>query len=147
MKTPQAQETTDQKTTALCAFLDCSHDDIREEKHDFYGLSVFRLGSQEFAIGTDAEADSACVEYCNGSAWAFRAEFLASLTELPIECFAALSEKCESGNDAIVRMIEKTCGIDAFVAQAISADGRGHFLSSYDGEECTQGEFYIYRLN
>jgi hypothetical protein len=28
---------------------------------------------------------------------------------------------------------------------AISTDGRGHFISSYDGEENEQGDYYIYR--
>ncbi len=40
---------------------------------------------------------------------------------------------------------------DEFVSQAISADGRGHFLNTYDGNENEQTiegtTFYIYRMN
>jgi hypothetical protein len=38
-------------------------------------------------------------------------------------------------------------GLEGFVEEAVSADGRGHFLSSYDGEENEQDGFYIYRIN
>ena len=31
--------------------------------------------------------------------------------------------------------------------QAKQADGRGHTLATYDGEEVEAGEFYIYRTN
>lgn len=37
--------------------------------------------------------------------------------------------------------------IDTFVYDAIDADGRGHFLSFYDGREHEQDEFFIYRTN
>jgi hypothetical protein len=55
-----------------------------------------------------------------------------------------ISEKCESGNSAMLGLIQDH---DAFVEDAISADGRGHFLSNYDGEEVKQGEYFIYRVN
>lgn len=135
------------KVRALCAYLECDPDQLTENSYSHYGLTSYSLGKREYAIGTDAEADKACAEYCKDSAWAFNAGFLAGLTELPEECFSALSEKCEAGNDAVVRMIEKTCGLEEFVSQAISADGRGHFLSGYDGNENEEGDFYIYRTN
>lgn len=47
----------------------------------------------------------------------------------------ATREECEAD----------TC--QACVADAIRCDGRGHFLSQYDGEEVEAGEFFIYRLN
>ena len=132
---------------ALCAHLDCEPDDLALETYDHYGLALYAHGSRNYAIGTDAEADAACADYCKDSAWAFNASFLAGLTDLPEELFSALSEKCENGNDAVVRILEKTCGLEKFVAQAVSADGRGHFLSGYDGNENEEGEFYIYRIN
>ncbi len=85
------------------------------------------------------------------------------MTDFDEEIFQAIVDngKCESNNDVIYNTIEKTCGIDEFVKAAISADGRGHFMSSYDGEENEEtitgifneetGDnsttFYIYRLN
>jgi hypothetical protein len=136
-----------EQVRALCVYLDCGPADIEREKYDHYGLAVYSLGSKQYAVGTDSEADSACADYCKDSAWAFNASFLAGLTDLPEECFSALSSKCEDGNAAVVRMIEKTCGLDEFVSEAVSADGRGHFLSGYDGDENEQGEFFIYRTN
>ena len=36
---------------------------------------------------------------------------------------------------------------DDFVEDAVRADGRGHFLAGYDGNENEQGDFYLYRTN
>ena len=58
---------------------------------------------------------------------------------------------CEGANDFIESLIEKTCGMDSFIESAISADGRGHFISSYDGNEEEISVFgkyiYVYRIN
>ena len=138
---------------ALCAFLDCQPDELTRERYDHYGLAVFSYGREEYAIGTDEEADQACTEYVKNSAWAFNASFVLSECGLPSELEEAIqtfqSEKCESANDAIVALIEKTCGMDEFVKSAISADGRGHFLAQYDGNEndSADGAFVIYRTN
>lgn len=133
---------------ALCEFLDCEPEDLSRERHDHYGLALFSMGSKEYAIGTDDEADEAAAKHIEGSAWAFNAYFLASFTDLPEEVFAAMQDKCEGANDAFVKLIERTSGgMKAFVAEAISEDGRGHFMSSWDGEENEAGEFYIYRTN
>ena len=37
--------------------------------------------------------------------------------------------------------------MDEFIEDAISSDGRGHFLSPYDGEENEEGDYFIYRIN
>jgi hypothetical protein len=50
----------------------------------------------------------------------------------------------ESGNQELLRLIDD---IDEFVEEAIRWDGRGHFLSSYDGDENEEGDYYIYRTN
>jgi hypothetical protein len=44
-------------------------------------------------------------------------------------------------------MVKGTCGLDSFVESAISADGRGRFLASYDGAESEENGYYIYRIN
>ena len=138
---------------ALCAFLDCQPDELTREKYDHYGLALFSYGREEYAIGTDEEADDACAEYIKETAWAFNAGFVLSECGLPGELEEAIqafqSKECESANDAIVALIEKTCGMDEFVKSAISADGRGHFLDKYDGNEndSEDGAFVIYRTN
>lgn len=132
---------------ALCAFLDCEPDDLSKESHNHYGLDVYSQGSREYAIGTDSESDAAAQKNIEDSAWAFNASFLASFCDLPEKVFKAMQDECESSNEAVVSLIERCGGMEEFSQQAISAGGRGHFMSSYDGEENEQGEFYIYRIN
>lgn len=137
---------------ALADFLGCDPDDLTKESHDHYGLEVFSLGKREYAIGTDEEAQSACEENIKDSAWAFRSSFICEFCNLPSELEEALeamqSKKCESANDAILDLIRKADGgLEGFTECAISADGRGHFLSPYDGEENEEAGFYIYRIN
>jgi hypothetical protein len=58
------------------------------------------------------------------------------------------AELCEDANELVKAVIRD---IDHFVKDAILSDGRGHFLSSYDGEENEiehkKVMFYIYRTN
>lgn len=149
---------------ALCSFLDCQPDDLSLESYDHYGLSRYSYGQQEYAIGEDSECDTACEKYCEDSAWAFNADFIISQCGLPLEMVPAIramqEKQCEGANDAIVALVEKCgngfSGSHSFSEAAISADGRGHFLSGYDGEENEESggdsdgnsvDFYIYRLN
>jgi hypothetical protein len=135
----------DLRKSALAAHLDIDVGDIEEAR---YGNNQFDAGGLgEYLVLTDAEADDKAREYIEDSLWAFRAEFLADFTDLPVEVFQALQSKCEDANDPIRRMIERADGIDDFVSQAIDADGRGHFIGQYDGAENEEGEFYIYRTN
>lgn len=137
---------------ALANFAECDPDDITKASHDHYGLKVFSVGREEYAVGTNEESDRACLEYIKDSAWAFRSSFICHYCKLPLELAEALeamqSKKCESANDAILALIEKTDGgLEGFAEEAVSADGRGHFLSGYDGEENEESGFYIYRTN
>jgi hypothetical protein len=137
---------------AVADQIGCDPDDLTLATHTHYGLEVFSNGRKEYAVGTDSEADDACKEYIKDSAWAFRSSFICEYCNLPQELAEALeamqSKKCEGANDSILALIEKTDGgLDGFVEDAISADGRGHFLSSYDGEENEEGDFFIYRIN
>ncbi len=64
------------------------------------------------------------------------------------DVFKVLSEKCEGSNEAVKSLIKD---FDHFVDDAVLSDGRGHFLSSYDGcehEVNIKGNYYyIYRTN
>ena len=136
------------KLTALAKFLEVKKDDLQKEEYTHYGLDVYSLGKKEYAIGTDKEADEATKEEIKDSAWAFNTSFLANYTDLPEEVFTCMQDKCESSNDAVLRLIERSeDGFDGFVEKAIFADGRGRFLSGYDGEENEEGKYYIYRIN
>lgn len=130
------------------------------------GDNRFSVGKREYLILTDDEANDEAELYIRESLWAFNASFLVGCMDLPweaeemIESFC--SEKCEDANDTILALVEKSeGGLEELVSSAISADGRGHFINSYDGNEDevhqlisgTPGDdaeyewYYIYRMN
>lgn len=143
-------ENTTEKQNALARHLDCDPESLILENHDHCGLEVYSSGSQEYAIGTDDEANKAARENIEQSIWAFNASFILSACGLPMELEDGLKawqeKECEGCNDDLLRMVNRLAG-DSFFESAISADGRGHFMSSYDGEENEEGGFYIYRIN
>jgi len=118
-----------------------------EYEYDYFGLPVFSIGGCEYAIASDEdEANEACKEYIKESVWAFNADFLADYIEtLNADDINRLrGDSCESCNDAMLKLIDD---FDAFADDAISADGLGHFLASYDGECGKIGSFHLFRLN
>jgi hypothetical protein len=137
---------TDQRVAALAAYLEIDAEDVTEAR---YGDNQFDADGAEYLVLTDEEADNKAKEYILDSLWAFNASFLAGETGIDEDVFTAISNnnKCESNNDAISSLIKGTCGFDSLVESAVCADGRGHFMSSYDGEENEQGDFFIYRTN
>lgn len=132
------------RAAALAKFLGCEIDEVDAAR---YGENVYEYGRAEYLVLTDDEADKAARDAIADSLWAFNASFLASETEFDEEIFSAIQPRCEGANDAVRRLIDKSCGLDSFVDAAVSADGRGHFLSGYDGEENEAGEYFIYRVN
>ena len=106
--------------------------------------------NKDYLVLTDEEADDKAKEYILDSVWAFTPSFLSSETGIDIEVFEAIqgNGRCESNNDAILSMIKDENG---FVEEAIRSDGRGHFISSYDGHEneevVNDTTYYIYRQN
>ena len=131
-------------------------EDIKTQDYDYYGLTVLVYKEEEYAIGTDEEADAAVKEYIRNNIWAFNTAFILEYCDLPLELEEAIKTfqetKCEGANDALLALIEKCgCGdFDEFVEEAVMVDGRGHFLSTYDGEEYKveyNGKmYYIYRI-
>ena len=62
---------------------------------------------------------------------------------------SARSSSDEDANDALTALIEAGSGMEDFIDAAINADGRGHFLASYDGEEIESDcrNVFAYRIN
>lgn len=106
---------------------------------------------REFSVMTEEAREEQITEYIKDTLFAFKPSFLAGETDLPEEVFQTLCEKCEPGNEPILKLIEKTCGIKSFVDSAVGADGYGHFLNHYDGEEheieVNGVTYYVYRNN
>lgn len=98
----------------------------------------------EYLILTDAEADELAREEIGRSLWAFNADFILEHAHKSDELTSfewlagiesikkAQAEQCEDFN-GIARCL--VGNLEQFASDAISADGRGHFLATYDGEE------------
>jgi len=132
------------KEEALAKHLEEDIDMIIESKYD---EDEFEVYEQEYLVLTDEEADERAKEYILESVWSFNAWFLvAHMPEgVDEDAIKLIQEKCcEDANNTFLAMIEDK---DYFVEDAISTDGRGHFLSSYDGSEYEVEGYYIYRTN
>jgi hypothetical protein len=139
---------------AAAEILGCDTEEITKEKYDYYGMGVYSAYKEEYAIGTQEEADEAVKKYIRDSLWSFRAEIIiahskAGSSQKTIKAISELQAKlCEDANEIIFALIGD---IDVFIEDVVKADGRGAFLSSYDGEEqeieINGITFYYYRLN
>ena len=133
------------KIEALAKFLEISIEDIIETD-----WGTLEADGSEFFVLTDEEADAKAYEEIENSLWAFNADFIIDMCGFSggeKSLTAMQRESCEDCNEFIKAMIEGTCGMDSFVESAIETDGRGHFISGYDGEEVEQDEYFIYRVN
>ena len=136
----------DNKAIALAKFLEVSADTIIDNGNNYFQ----EKDGYDYLVLTDDEADEVAAAYIADSLWAFSADFIIDTCGLDSGSNVIRSlrqmqnEACEGCNAFIGALVDRTCGIDEFTEQAILADGRGHFLSSYDGEEGEQGEYFIY---
>lgn len=139
---------------ALSKYLELTKEEEKEIYYESY--DIYCYGNEEYLVLTDDEADEKVAEYIKDSVWAFNPSFLSSHSDIDEGVFKLLQDKCESANEAVLKLIKD---FDKFVEDAVGTDGRGHFLSSYDGEENEIGLFkffcpeynnetyYIYRTN
>jgi hypothetical protein len=108
---------------ALARHLECEVDDLSEERHECYGMTVYSHGNAEYAVGTDSEADEAWDQ---------------SLDSYIDDCIMP-----EIKDKTLARYFDT----EAWKSDA-RMDGRGHSLASYDGDEIElDGDFYAFRIN
>jgi hypothetical protein len=151
MKGQTTMETA-KKIEVLASHLEADVDDIKAEESfgEPFSNMFFRHGHSEYLVLTDEEADQRAKEYISDSLWAFQVNFLreyckALKTPAICQAVATMQEKlCEDANEIIRALIDD---FDSFVQAAISADGRGHFLATYDGREIKDGPYFIYCIN
>jgi hypothetical protein len=111
------------------------------EYHHYGVLPMVKVDNgDEWALATDALADRAAYIAIKDSIWAFKFEWLQNYVSLSEDRILALQAESENGNDALWAAIRNK---RQFVEDAINSDGRGNFLSSYDGREHTLNEFYL----
>ena len=144
----------DFRVVALSKHLELTEEEEKEIHYD--SNDIYCFGNGEYLVLTDDEADEKVAEYIKDSVWAFNPSFLSSHSGIDEDVFKLLQDKCESANEAVLKLIKD---FDKFVEDAVATDGRGHFLSSYDGEENEIGLFkffcskynnetyYIYQTN
>jgi hypothetical protein len=113
-----------------------------------YEEAQYDYDNHDYLVYTDEEADEAVREYIEEMVWAFNASFLQAHTGVDADAIEKIQEMCEGANEPLTAMIKD---FDHFVEDAVSCDGRGHFLAPYDHEEneiTFNGiTYYIYRRN
>jgi hypothetical protein len=114
---------------------------------DAYQENLFTDGGAEYLVLTDEEADEAATEDVRQSLWAFNASWLAPWLNMPEVAIKAIQEQMyEDASDVFAKMLGDD--FEDFADESIGADGRGHFLSGYDGDEIELGSnLYAYRVN
>lgn len=121
--------------------------DVNAEIEDIgtsYGANRFAAEGKEFFVYTDGEADDHAHERIAEDVWAFPTSFIMShvpsLHALEGRAYDTAAyalkklqqELCERANPLLRALIPD---LDTFTKDALAADGRGHFLNTYDGKE------------
>ena len=128
-----------QNIEALKKHTNCEYSDITKE-----GKTTYFIGDQEYLVLNDKEAQKRCEEDIKQSIWAFNSSFLSFHTDINEDIIKSVQEHCESSNDMLLNSIKD---IEKFINEAIASDGRGHFISYYDGHEHEENDLFIYRLS
>ena len=135
---------------------------IKKEWDNYYSEYRFDVYGDEFLVMDDDRAYATAYHEISQLLWAFNTDFIldhlkddikygddpVDLGELKASIDLVKGKLCEGANAIIHALI---ADLKEFVDDAIAADGRGHFISSYDGDEhevAVDGEtYYIYRLS
>ena len=111
--------------------------DVREiAEHYSYSRNevVDALRNNDFECMTLENAEERAKDYIRETVWAFNSSFLVGYFPRGLDCEdidRLRGDKCEDINSAFLALLDD---FDTFAGDAISADGLGHFLSSYDGD-------------
>lgn len=134
---------------ALAVYLEIEMDEL--EPMAWGDGEYYEGNGGEYRVLDDEEADEAARDYIKESLWAFNPEFLrhyiAGGALSPEALGRLMADGCEDNNEALLALVGDS--FDQLVEDACQADGRGHFLNTYDGEENETEDlsFYIYRTN
>ena len=143
-----------EKAQALARFLEISVEDLEIPEDTELPLVVLDTGAN-YEVLTEEQADARAKEEILNSLWAFNSDFIIQHCKNfeKMDIYEVETAKkslryaqencCENANGLVYALIDD---IDEFVEDAINADGRGHFISFYDGVENEQDGFYIYRV-
>jgi hypothetical protein len=154
---PVAGGSDEERIQALAQFLGIDPGEIEESAYGGgYGdWPFFDTPDGEYMVLTDEEADKEARTDIEELLWAFNTEFIINYTPLEqsgnvVDAIRKMQEQLsEDANPIMAALVGDN--IDQLVEDAIAADGRGHFLNTYDDEENEaniNGTWYfIYRTN
>lgn len=125
---------------ALILFLDegLEEDDVSEERWSS-DHTEFTIGRRSYLVLTEEEANQQAREDIECSLWEFNAEFIVDYMPIKnsdrvVRSIRKMQEELsEDANDLMEALVKDK--LDELVQDAINADGRGHFMNTYDGEE------------
>lgn len=109
--------------------------DVMEYKYGHMGMWCVEYDDCDYAIDTEAVATKAVTEYIRERLWAFRPDFLERFAPDGVDADMIkhmIGDRCEDANDQVTRLVGNR--LDDLVDEAISEDGIGHFLNSYDDD-------------
>jgi hypothetical protein len=132
-------------------------DVVGDDYVHYDNLPTFRVGEEEYAIGTDGQATTAAEESFQKNIWALTNSHLAKETGLDEAVFAELDETADEGTEnleELTRLLDEHADGGSVGAgkRFIAENGRGQLLAGYDFEEneiaAADGQtLYLYRLN
>lgn len=148
-----------ERMQALKQFLGLDLEEAKELEL-FCDEKTIHYGNQEYLVLTDEEANEEAKNSIENSLWAFNSDFIIKHCknydemnwyeyDAAVESLReAQAHQCESLNGLVFALIDD---ISEFIDDAICEDGRGHFISYYDGEEYEEivndTTYYIFRQN
>jgi len=128
----------------LTEYLDdiCSNFDSDTNTMDYGG---------EYLILTDEEADEAVKESILSSVEYFNPDWVSYYTSIDDEEAIRAIQDTRNANETLISLMKAENRLEDFIEDSVSADGRGHFLNTYDGseyeEKVNRTDYYIYQIN
>jgi len=127
------------------------HEELEGYDEDDF-ITGLEIEGMELIVLTDREADERAADEIKNSLWAFCPEWLSNFCDIPADKIKKIQTALyEDANELIELWIKD---MDDFIESSImeESNGRGHFISYYDGEEveliAENGKIlYLYRLN
>ena len=110
---------------------------------------VDNMIDKDYLVLTDNEADEMVGDYIEETVGMFNPSFLSDYTGIDEDVFVTLQEAGKY--DTVKQIVLRNDKSGAFALAAVQADGRGHFLATYDFNEhevtVNDTTYYIYRVN
>lgn len=113
---------------------------VTRQSYGYAGLTRYQAEGDEdcWAVGTYAECEAATEKLVRDLLFTYRAEVIAGACGVPLLApYLADVQRTrdEACNGALEQLIERTCGMPAFVRHVVALDGRDAILSGSGGGE------------